>query len=70
MAQENSVKKTYSEERKERNIIIPSESLSRVTYTGIDGMHSRKAKQAYIPCARKNRTRMKCAVEEDPRKKT
>ena len=34
--------------------IIPSESLSRVTYTGIDCMHSRKAKQAYIPSARKN----------------
>ena len=49
--------------------IIPSESLSRVTYTGIDGMHSWKAKQAYIPSARKNRSRMKCAVEEDPRKK-
>ena len=48
--------------------IIPSESLSRVTYTGIDGMHSRKTKQPYLRSARKNRTRMKCAVEEDPRK--
>ena len=49
--------------------IIPSESLSRVTYTGIDGMHSRKAKQACIPSARKNRTRKKCAIEEDPGKR-
>ena len=49
--------------------IIPSESLSRVTYTGIDGMHSRKTKQTYIQIARKSRTRKKCAVE-DPRKRT
>ena len=27
--------------------IIPSESLSRVTYTGTDGMHSEKTKQSY-----------------------
>ena len=69
MGQENSVKKTYSEERKERNIIIPSESLSRVTYTGIDGMQSQKTKQPYIRSTRKNRTRKKkSAVEKDPRK--
>ena len=37
--------------------IIPSESLSRVTYTGIDGMHSQKTKQPYIRSARKNRTK-------------
>ena len=48
--------------------IIPSESLSRVTYTGIDGMHFQKTKRRYIRSARKNRTRKKSAVEEDPRK--
>ena len=48
--------------------IIPSDSLSRVTYAGIDGMHSQKTKQPYIRSARKNRTRKKSAVEEDPRK--
>ena len=31
-------------------------------------MHSQKAKQPYIRSARKNRTRKKSAVEEDPRK--
>ena len=49
--------------------IIPSESLSRVTYTGIDGMHSRKTKQPYIPSARKNRTIMKCAANVLSKKK-
>ena len=48
--------------------IIPSESLSRVTYTGIDGMRSQETKQPYIRSARKNRTRKKSAVEEDPQK--
>ena len=48
--------------------IIPSESLSRVTYTGIDGMHSWKAKQACIPSASKSRTKTNCAVLEDPGK--
>ena len=48
--------------------IIPSESLSRVTYTEIISMHSQKAKQPYIRSARKNRTRKKSAVKEDPRK--
>ena len=48
--------------------IIPSESLSRVTYTGIDSMRSKKTKQPYIRSARKNRTIKKSAVEEDPRK--
>ena len=47
--------------------IIPSESLSRVTYTGINSMHSQKTKQRYIRSVRKNRTRKKSAVEEDPR---
>ena len=47
--------------------IIPSESLSRVTYTGIDSMHSQKTKQPYIGSARKNRARKKSAVEENPR---
>ena len=47
--------------------IIPSVSLSRVTYTRIEGMHSQKTKQPYIRSARKNRTRKKSAVEEDPR---
>jgi len=47
--------------------IIPSVSLSRVTYTGIDSMHSQKTKQPYIRSTRKNRTRRKkSAVEEDP----
>ena len=46
--------------------ITPSESLSRVTYAGIDGMHSQKTKQPYIRSARKNRTRKKSAVEEEP----
>ena len=49
--------------------IIPSVSLSRVTYTGINSMHSQKTKQPYIRSARKNRTRKKkSAVEEDPQK--
>ena len=47
---------------------IPSESLSRVTYTGIDSMHSQGAKEPCIWSARKNRTRNKSVVEEDPRK--
>jgi len=33
--------------------IIPSESISRVTYTGINSMHSQKAKQPYIRSAKK-----------------
>ena len=48
--------------------IIPSESLSRVTYAGIDGINSQKTKQPYIQSAGKNRTRKKSAVEEDQRK--
>ena len=49
--------------------IIPSESLSRVTYTGINIIHSQKTKQPYIRSIRKNRTRKKkSAVEEDPQK--
>ena len=51
--------------------IIPSESLSHVTYTGINSMHSQKTKtkQPYIQSARKNRTRKKTSAgEEDPRK--
>ena len=35
--------------------IIPSESLSRVTYTGIDGMHSQKTKQPYIQSTRSSK---------------
>ena len=47
--------------------IIPSESLSFVTYTGINSMHSQKTKQPYIRSAKKNRTRKnKSTVEEDP----
>jgi len=49
--------------------IIPSESLSRVTYTGIDGKHSQKTKQPYIRSTIKKRARKKkSAVEEDARK--
>jgi len=48
--------------------IIPSESLSHVTYAEIDGMHFQKTKQPYIRSARKNRTRKKSAVEEGPQK--
>ena len=49
--------------------IIPSQSLSHVTYTGINSMHSQKTKQPYIQSTGKNRTRKKkSAVEEDPRK--
>ena len=49
--------------------IIPSVLLSRVTYTGINSMHSQKTEQCYIRSARKNRSRKKKrAVEEDPRK--
>ena len=44
------------------------ESLSHVTYTGIDGMHSQRTKQPWIQSARKNRTRKKSMVEEDQRK--
>ena len=43
--------------------IIPSESLSCVTYTGIDGMHSQKTKQ----CS-KEQNRERKVVKEDPRK--
>jgi len=39
--------------------IIPSESLSHVTYTGINSMHSQKTKQPYIRSAKKNGTRKK-----------
>ena len=46
--------------------IIPSESLSRVTFTGMDSMHSQKTKQPYIRSTRKNRTRKKSAGEDDP----
>ena len=50
--------------------IIPSESLSRVTYTGINSMHSQKTKPPYIQGTRNNRTRKKkSAVEEDRRKR-
>ena len=48
--------------------IIPSESPSRVTYTGINNMHSQKTKQPSIWSARKNRTRKKSTIEVDPRK--
>ena len=49
--------------------IIPSESLSGVTYTGINSMHSQKTKQPYIRSTRKNRARKKkSTAEEDPRK--
>ena len=50
--------------------IIPSEWLSRVTYTGINSMHSQKTRQPYIWSARKNRTRKKIAVEEDLRSRS
>ena len=50
--------------------IIPLQSLSHVTYTGINSMHSQKTKQPYIRSVRKNRTRKKkSAGEEDPRKR-
>ena len=39
--------------------IIPSESLSRVTYTGIDGMHSQKTKQPCIRSAKKRKKEKK-----------
>ena len=48
--------------------IIPSESLSRVSYTGTDGMHSQKTMQPCIRSARKNRITKKCTVEKDLRK--
>ena len=48
--------------------IIPSVSLSRVTYTGINSMHSQKTKQPYIRSTRKNRTRKKKSAVEDPQK--
>ena len=47
--------------------IIQLESLSRETYTGIVVMHFQNTKQPYMQSARKNRTRRKSAVEEDPR---
>ena len=46
--------------------IIPSESLSRVTYTGIDYMHSQKTKQPNIRSARKNRTRPEKNKKNEP----
>ena len=57
--------------------IIPSESLSRVTYTGIDSIHSQKTKQPYIRSAKvkeeekkkEKKKEKKTAVEEDPQKK-
>ena len=45
--------------------IIPSESLSRVTYTGINSMHPEKTKQPYIWSTRNNRTRKKKSEVED-----
>ena len=48
---------------------ITSESLSRVTCTGINSMHSQKTKQPYIRTAKKNRTtKEKKRVEEDTKK--
>ena len=49
--------------------IIPSESLSHVTYTGINSMHSQKTKPPYIRSARKNRTRNKRKKEKKKKKK-
>ena len=49
--------------------IIPSESLSHVTYTGINSMHSQKTKPPYIRSARKNRTRNKRKKERKKKKK-
>ena len=49
--------------------IIPSESLSRVTYRGITSMYSQKTKQPYMLSARKNRTRKKKSVVEDHSKR-
>ena len=46
--------------------IIPSELLSRVTYTATDNMHYQKTKQPYRRSAKKHRTRkQKSAVEKD-----
>ena len=50
--------------------IIPSESLSRVTYRGINGMYSQKTKQPYMLSARKNRTRKKKSAVEDHSQKS
>jgi len=50
--------------------INPSESLSRVTYRGINGMYSQKTKQPYLPSARKNRTRKKKSAVEDHSQKS
>ena len=35
--------------------IMPSESLSRVTYTGMNSMHSQKTKQPYIQSTRSSK---------------
>jgi len=49
--------------------IILSESMSRVTYTGINSRHPEKTKQPYIRSTTNNRTRKKkSAVEEDLQK--
>ena len=50
--------------------IIPSESLSRVTNTGINGMYYQKTKQPYMLSARKNRTRKKKFAVEDHSQKS
>ena len=48
--------------------IIPSESLSCVTYTGINSMHSQKTKQPIWSTRKKRTGRKKSAVEEDLQK--
>ena len=46
--------------------IIPSESLSHVTYTGINSMHSQKTKKSYI--RREKKAREKKTHEKAPSK--
>ena len=48
--------------------IIPSESLSRVTYTGIKSMHSQKTKQPYIRNAKKRNKKNKKKNQTEKKK--
>ena len=49
--------------------ISQSVSLSCISYTRINSMHSQKTKQPYIQSTRKNRTRKKKSTVEEAHKK-
>jgi len=47
--------------------IILSESMSHVTYTGINSLHCQKRKQPYGVLEKNTTIKKKSAVQEDPR---